>query len=161
MATKQKPVKRPPGRVTVRTTETDQIILKALRLGLSGRMAADLAGVGETSFRRWKDEDEEFAAQCNIARAEMAHQYVGFINRAARQDWRAAAWLLPRHFPEFQERNAAQDSVEKMMEFWSGMINEPTQHMEANPPGGNGKIPGNGKAAKVTGDLAGNRIQST
>lgn len=86
-------------------------ILTAIERGASPKMAAEGAGVSEGTLRWWRDNIEGFDTDCREAKAKGATKLLGSIQSAADTDWRAAAWLLEKGFPEtFGDRD---DTVDK------------------------------------------------
>ncbi len=91
------------------TPETVNAILAGIRAGLSLRLAAEAAGVSETTFHQWqrgefprgadRDLKVQFSEQLTRAKGESARRLTALISSAAVEDWRAAAWLLERRFP--------------------------------------------------------------
>lgn len=85
---------------------------QVLRAGGYVESAAQVAGIDSSTFRAWMrrgdpDQDErkddpyrEFRRRIEQARAQAEERNVTLINRAAIDDWRAAAWLLERQYPD-------------------------------------------------------------
>lgn len=114
-----------PTKLTAKITEA---VCDAIREGLSIEGACSHAGIARSTFHDWvsRGEDGEaefsdFADQTARARAEVEERLLGSIEWAAgkrmrrralgtgsdfetfeeeERDWRAAAWLLERKFPE-------------------------------------------------------------
>jgi len=99
------------------TAETVSTLMTGIRAGLPFRLAAEAAGVSETTFTCWqagklprgadRSLKASFSAQLTRARGESALRLTGLISRAATDDWRAAAWLLERRFPKDFARDAS------------------------------------------------------
>jgi hypothetical protein len=99
------------------TPETVHTLLSGIRAGLPYRLAAEAAGISETTFTEWqagrlpRGADRalkaSFPGQLTRARGESALRLSGLISRAATDDWRAAAWLLERRFPKDFTRDAS------------------------------------------------------
>ncbi len=78
--------------------------------GLPNKDAAELAGIGETTFYEWlsnsydnpltEDEKAEFRESMYIARAKRHYKLASAIIKASETNWRAAAWYLERTCPE-------------------------------------------------------------
>jgi hypothetical protein len=72
--------------------------------GVSDNAAALLAGVPIPTLTQWKSEDPEIAFFLEAARAELQRELIAIVREARRRDgssdWRGAAWLLERLFPE-------------------------------------------------------------
>lgn len=79
-----------------------QHILEALSEGASCKEAALMSSVSESTFHRWKKEDDEFAEQVETARLRAEAKIFYEMKEAIEQarDWRGYAWLLERRFPE-------------------------------------------------------------
>lgn len=87
---------------TKRTPERMEIVLRALKLGATLKVAASYAGITEVTIRNWRREDAEFDAKCLSAKAEMEVRLLATIEMAAKEpkNWSAAAWKLERIFPD-------------------------------------------------------------
>jgi len=98
------------------TPATVSAILAGIRAGLPLRLAAEAAGVSETTFHQWqrgefprgadRDLKVQFSEQLTRAKGESALRLAGLISRAATDDWRAAAWMLERRFAKDFARDA-------------------------------------------------------
>ena len=79
-----------------------QRILSALRTGATCRQAALMSSVAESTFYRWKKEDEDFARQVEFAilsgEGETYTKLLKAVEEA--EDWRGYAWILERRFSE-------------------------------------------------------------
>jgi len=99
------------------TNETVNTLMVGVRSGLPFRLAAEAAGISETTFTCWQSGKlprgadralkASFSAQLTRARGESALRLSGLISRAATDDWRAAAWLLERRFPRDFAKDAS------------------------------------------------------
>lgn len=95
-------------RPTKFTRETVDRLLAAIRAGLPYHLAAEAAGISETTFYEWqrgqfprgadKQLKAQFSEELTRARGGSAARLISIINQAAPQDWRAAAWILERRF---------------------------------------------------------------
>lgn len=98
------PAKRRPGRPSKLTDERVQRLLTAIQAGNYIETAAEVAGIGKSTFYRWMNADEpefrEFREAVKKAEAEAEARDVGMVRVAARSTWQAAAWWLERKFPE-------------------------------------------------------------
>ncbi len=112
--------RRRAGRPDLLTDEVQRTIVGALRLGHYMETAAALAGVNKDTVYGWlkrgarvragrvppskqTDFDKRAAAFSDAvsrAMAEAESILLGYIARAAAEDWRAAAWRLERRAPE-------------------------------------------------------------
>ena len=96
------------GRPTKLTPEVQDRIIQALKAGNYVETAAEYAGIGKTTFYRWMEQGakasrgiyREFRDAVTRARAEAEARNVAIIQKAAPDDWRAAAWWLERAFPD-------------------------------------------------------------
>ena len=102
-------VKRRIGRPSKLTPETQARIVSAVRCGASFKNACVAAGISERTFQRWRQKGEHQGAKTeyrrfwrDLTQAEQEGQTarLAIIQEAARNDWRAAAWLLERMDPE-------------------------------------------------------------
>ncbi len=90
--------------------ETVDLLLKGVRAGLPFHLAAEAAGIGETTFYEWqrgefprgadKELKAHFAEELTRARGGSALRLMALVSTAAPDDWRAAAWILERRFPK-------------------------------------------------------------
>jgi transposase len=87
-------------RPTKRTPEREQRLLLAIRAGNTRRAAAAYVGVDERTVERWKQRFAGFADALSRAEAESEVALVAIVRQAATQDWRAAAHLLERRWPD-------------------------------------------------------------
>ena len=85
------------------TPEVKQILEEALAAGLTKKLSAQLAGIGESTLHQWlreADQDDEKAALAQSlkkAEAVSAAHSLAVINQAAQEgSWQAAAWKLER-----------------------------------------------------------------
>lgn len=93
---------------------TDKICL-AIRAGNYAKVAAEMAGVGESTYYRWLDEGQkegtkkiyrEFWESIKRAEADAEVAAVALIRQAANNGtWQAASWLLERKHGERWGRN--------------------------------------------------------
>ena len=102
-------VPRKPGRPSKLTPQRKDKILAAVRCGASFKTACGAAGIHESTFYRWQErgaeqdapsEYREFCEDLTHAEEEGNAARVALIMRAAKTDWRAAAWLLERTNPD-------------------------------------------------------------
>jgi hypothetical protein len=97
------------------TERTKNLLLQALQAGNDQKVAAQMAGIGETTFYRWmemgaeekaKKEYREFRESVERAIAEAEVAAVARIQQAAVNGrWQAAAWWLERKHSERWGRN--------------------------------------------------------
>jgi len=97
-----------PGRPSKLTPAVQEKVVQALHIGNHRKHAAQFAGIDECTLRRWmargKNPAEEayvaFRQAVEEAEAKAHVMAMGAIAKAARTDWRAAAWMLERRLPE-------------------------------------------------------------
>ena len=89
------------GRPTKHSPELQERICQLIRVGNSVEVAAEAAGIAPVTVYSWKQTNAEFADAIETARAEAETLLVARISKVAqRGSWRAACWLLERHWPE-------------------------------------------------------------
>lgn len=103
--TRRKPAHRP----TKFTPETVKRLLDGIRAGLPYHLASEAAGISLSTFNEWqrgefpRGADKElrtyFLDELTRAKGESALRNIALISNAAKEDWRAAAWILERRFP--------------------------------------------------------------
>jgi hypothetical protein len=72
-------------------------ILEHLTNGATHRLACLQEGVSESAWRLWRSEDALLAAKAEQAMAQHVATMAGHIDKAASNDWKAAAWRLERN----------------------------------------------------------------
>lgn len=94
------------------------IILDAIKSGMTQKDAASLAGVDETTVIRWKKTDASFANLMVQKEIEFKQSNVEIIRKAATSGiWTAAAWFLERKYPsEFAVKQDITDDAKKKIE---------------------------------------------
>jgi hypothetical protein len=102
------------------TPELVEWICQALRLGATRRDAAAVARIHRDTFYQWLKEKPEFPEAVKKAEAEGVVMSLAKINKAASDDWRAAAWLLERRYLEEYGRR-----VERVQTVVSGPAGAP------------------------------------
>jgi hypothetical protein len=104
----KKPAKKP-GRPTVWNPERQAALLGAIEQGVPLKQAAAIAGVSYDTLNYWQNRGEnesapeEYRQFCQLLRRSQAvamQVHLSSICDAAKRDWRAAAWMLERRFPE-------------------------------------------------------------
>lgn len=81
----------------IKTAETAQAILKALRDGLNYGTACARANVSRSAFDQWRDTEPEFRELCEQAQALAAADRLDEIKSAGARDWKASAYLVERN----------------------------------------------------------------
>lgn len=103
-----KPVKKP-GRPTLLNPSRQAALLEAIEQGMPLKQAAAVAGMSYDTLNHWQKRGEnesapeEYRQFCQLLRRSQAvamQVHVSSISDAAKRDWRAAAWMLERRFPE-------------------------------------------------------------
>ena len=95
-------------RPTKLTKALQESLIEGLSIGLTHKLAAQRAGVGESTFYQWMAKGKEarsgqyreFADEVMRAEATGASRLLGQITIQASADWRAAAWILERRHPD-------------------------------------------------------------
>lgn len=98
------------GRPCGLTLETERVLLSAIERGLPYKQAAALAGISYMTLNRWRRQGEvdgapaefrDFCYRLEAAEARAANTLLQAVSKAGRErDWRAAAWILERRYPE-------------------------------------------------------------
>jgi len=82
------------------TQERIDIICQAIELGATQRLAAQAAGISESTFKDWKKNKPEFEEAVLAAEGKAAIRWLARIEQAAADGvWQAAAWKLERRYP--------------------------------------------------------------
>lgn len=89
------------------TPETQKRITDAIRVGATYELAAQYGGVAYNTFNEWMKAGEaadtgnkrEFYDAVKSAEGEAAIKWLAVIDRAAAEQWQAAAWKLERRYP--------------------------------------------------------------
>ena len=88
-----------------KTKETREKLLENLREGMSIEAACSQSGIGRTTYYRWLEESGEDGEWSQEVKA--AHDFAEAVllqtikyQGEAKQDWRAAAWILERRFSD-------------------------------------------------------------
>ena len=95
-------------RKTKLTPEVQELIVDGINAGLTFGLTCARAGVHPATFYRWLEKGEaaksgvfsEFCDTVSRAKADSALRLVSQITLQAPTDWRAAAFLLERRFPD-------------------------------------------------------------
>jgi hypothetical protein len=98
------------GRKSKLTPETTRLFVQSIKAGNDKKVAADVAGIGETTLYRWleiadqpdaPEEYREFRESLTQAEAEAEVRAVALIRQAAEEGkWQAASWWLERKHNE-------------------------------------------------------------
>ena len=86
-------------------------LLRAIETGLPYTLCCRLVGISYDSLMTWKREDPEFNQKVEAAAAKAAARLLAKVERQARNNFAAAAWILERRFPELFSRPEVQLSV--------------------------------------------------
>lgn len=108
-----------PGRGDTFNDVAERRILDALRDGATMALAARAAGISPRTLRRWRDRHEGFNRKVQRAKAEAGADALDTINAAADEgDWRAAAWMLEKRFPDQygEASDLPQEEIEAFVE---------------------------------------------
>lgn len=106
-APREIPLKRPMGRPTKLTPALAETILKVVRTTGSFEDACRVAGIGESTFYRWKADGQrqpsgEFRDFWEAVKKAQASRRVGFerkLLKHGKEHWQAIAWLAERTEP--------------------------------------------------------------
>ena len=87
----------------------EEVVIRAVKLKKGGATNVDIAkalGISESTFYRWvstpsTESEQELSESLKKAEADYKNALQGIIAKAAQErDWKAAAWLLERKYPE-------------------------------------------------------------
>jgi len=86
----------------VKRKEKREKLLENLRTGMSVDAACTQSSISRSTYYRWIEEDEEFAEEVEAAKDFSEAVLLESIRYQgeAKQDWRAAAWILERRIPD-------------------------------------------------------------
>lgn len=85
---------RPPGRPTKRTDQTLQLLFEAAATGAPIKSCCSVAGISTDTFNAWRDSDPDLQTHFDEAREKGRVAALSALQKAAGEDWRAAAeWL--------------------------------------------------------------------
>ena len=96
------------GRPSKLTPEVQGLIVDGISAGLTYQLSCERAGIFPSTFYAWLERGElqatgrykEFSEAITRAKADSALRLVSQITLAAPKDWRAAAFMLERRFPD-------------------------------------------------------------
>ena len=126
------------GRKSKLTPEVQAEIVSSIQVGVYAKTAAAAAGINETTYYEWLQRGREarengraskyrdFLEEIETADAQAEKQHFNMIvrqaagSRTSPGDWKAAAWILERKYPEKYGRKVAQEV--------SGPGGAPVQH---------------------------------
>ncbi|OWK45637.1 hypothetical protein [Fimbriiglobus ruber] len=134
------------GRPTKLTLLAQKIILMALEGGTTRRTAAERAGVSPRTLQLWlrvglspdaDPEYREFRVEVLRAEARAVLECVEIVRNAAHKDWKAAAWWLERHCPEYAKNKTFEpaedeEELEELMRL-SALAEPNTKSNEQQP----------------------------
>lgn len=115
------------------TRELIEAAVELKRGGMNNRDTAACLGIHEATFYRWisnpaKPIHREFSEALKKAEVEYKAALRERIFRASEGDWKAAAWLLERMYPDEygrRERHEIEAEVGGRMEYSDGDLNDP------------------------------------
>lgn len=100
-----------------RSKKTPQVmagICEAIRRGMPFERAAQLNGISRSTLLKWRNEDAEFSRLVDEACAVSEVLLLEAIQEKTSEDWRAAAWILQKRFPErYADRRELEVNVGK------------------------------------------------
>ena len=96
------------GRPSKLTPQVQELIVDGITAGLTYRLSCERAGIFPSTFYAWIERGErqakgryqDFAEAVARAKSDSALRLVSQITLAAPKDWRAAAFMLERRFPD-------------------------------------------------------------
>lgn len=100
---------------------TKELVQQAVKLKKGGANNQDIAkavGIAESTFYKWisepkREEEAELSEALKKAEADYKNALQGLIAKAAQErDWKAAAWLLERKYPDEFGRKFISASIE-------------------------------------------------
>lgn len=83
-----------------KTPEVIEAVLANLREGLTKEVACSQAGISRVTFYKWCEADPQLAEEAQAAVDCSQAILIKAVTSAAFTDWRAAAWMLERRYPE-------------------------------------------------------------
>lgn len=93
------------GRPTKYNKETIENILGLIQWGSTKEEASIRSGIHRDTLNEWENKYPDFLAAVKRAEALQVTTLVLAIRKAAINDWKAAAWLLERRWPEKFAKN--------------------------------------------------------
>lgn len=87
-------------RKSKKTPQVIEKVLANLREGLTKDVACSQAGITRNTLYRWCEDDAELADEVQAAVDCSQAILIKAVTSAAFTDWRAAAWMLERRYPE-------------------------------------------------------------
>ena len=95
------------GRPGKLTADTQKRITDAIRVGATYELAAQYGGIAYNTFNEWmkagaganSGKHREFYEAVKSAEGEAAIKWLAVIDKAALDQWQAAAWKLERRYP--------------------------------------------------------------
>jgi len=95
-----------------KTKEVIEAILANLREGLTKEVACSQAGINSRTLYNWCEDDAELALDVQAAIDVSQAVLIKAVTSAAFTDWRAAAWMLERRWPnDFAAKRDVEVSV--------------------------------------------------
>lgn len=87
-------------------------IAHAIEQGATYELAAAHGGVSYETLRVWREAKPAFSVLLEAAEAKAAMRWLTWINAAAADgDWRAAAFMLERRYPQHYGRRALENHI--------------------------------------------------
>jgi transposase len=114
------------GRKTALDDDITARLVALLRAGNYIEVAVATVGLGRRTFYDWLERGEptgtaakdkpfrDFREQVELAKAEGEARNVAIVAKAAAEDWKAAAWMLERQFPERWARTTQRPVADPM-----------------------------------------------
>ena len=110
-------------RPTKLTPEVEERLVQAISVGATYKDACACAGISYQTFLNWqkraeREDDERFVGfldRIKRAQGEAAVGLLATINKTAHRDWKDAAWMLERRYPEgYDLRRLKPDRIERV-----------------------------------------------
>lgn len=86
------------------------LLIKALRAGLTKAQACAACGIARQTLATWMEKHPDFAVRVEAAREEARQEALEDIKDAGKEDWKATAQWLRLAFPEYrtEQRHSVQ-----------------------------------------------------
>jgi hypothetical protein len=94
------------GRVTLYPPKKAELLIKALRAGLTHKQACLACGIARQTLTNWCEKYPDFESRVEAAREEARQNALESIKRAGKEDWKALAQWLRLAFPEYRTERA-------------------------------------------------------
>lgn len=122
--------KSPRGRKTVRTHETRDKLVQAIKMGATHKLACQYAGISHDTFYKWLNDDAEFSDAIKSAEGAGAVELLALIKKQAHSgNWQAGAWILERRYPaEYGRRTVDVNHSGNVHLTWEQVVSDALKH---------------------------------